>query len=57
MQVAIGNYNDRVHSTIKCSPNEANNKTDIESIIQEVNKNKNHIIHKRNKSRQDYIEN
>lgn len=57
IQMAIGNYNDRYHSTIKCTPREAKDKIEIEKLQERINKTKNHIINKRNINRENYIEN
>lgn len=57
MHTAVGNYNDRFHSTIKCTPREAKEKEDEQTLVYRVRNVKNHIINKRNKTREDYYEN
>lgn len=56
MQLAVGNYNDRFHSTIKCSPREAKDEKDVVKLIHEAQKTKNNVIENRNMSRENYIE-
>lgn len=49
-------YNNRYHSTIKCTPNEAE-KLDPSIIRERIIQMKNKIITERNKSRESYVEN
>lgn len=58
IQKAIRNYNNRYHSTIKCSPNEVHlGKVDVKVIKENIEENKKKIINKINKSREEYSEN
>lgn len=56
IQVVIGNYNDRYHSTIKCSPRQAKEMVNVADLRTRIEKVKNHIIGKRNLSREIYVE-
>lgn len=57
MQEAVNNYNNRFHSTIKCSPREAKDTMKTEILTNRVNKYKDQIINKRNESREIHVEN
>lgn len=52
---AVENYNNRYHSTIKCTPNEAVNKSPQELAIL-VKEMKERTIQKANRNREEYIE-
>lgn len=57
IQKAIRNYNDRFHSTIKCTPNEAHtNKVDQETVRKTLETTKRKIIDKLNSKRKNYEE-
>ena len=56
LQIAIGNYNDRYHSTLEMSPREAIKLTNIALLVEKVKKKKLEYIEKKNKSRENYIE-
>lgn len=57
IQMAIGNYNDRFHSTVQCSPREAKEKEDVVELQERINRTKIRVIDKRNASREEYVEN
>lgn len=56
IQKAIGNYNDRYHTTIKMTPREASKLEDITLLIDRVNKKKLENVTKENKNRESYVE-
>lgn len=58
MQKAVRNYNERFHSTIKCSPSDVQtHKTDLEKVCQNMKKAKEMRIRKLNEKREEYVEN
>lgn len=57
IQKAIGNYNDRYHTTIDMTPREANNLADTKTLMERLNKKKLKYITKLNKKKENYIEN
>lgn len=58
IQQAIRNYNNRYHSTIKCTPNEVQNRqVDFEKIKANIEQTKICKINKLNKNRENYEEN
>lgn len=57
IQKAIRNYNNRFHSTIKCTPNEVHeNKIDLGIVKKNLETAKHKIINKLNESRENYEE-
>lgn len=57
VQKAIGNYNDRYHSTIEMSPRDANQLTNMAQLIEKSKKKKIGYIRKLNRQREQYVEN
>ena len=57
IQKAIRNYNERYHSSIKCTPKEVHlRKIENSTVKQNLEENKRKVIEKLNKSREDYRE-
>lgn len=60
IQKAIGNYNDRIHSTIEMTPRQAyriNDTLSMQKLVDRVNNKKIKQITKINKSKEKYVEN
>lgn len=57
IQISIGVYNKRFHTTIQCSPNEAKNVKDAKELHETIIKHKKKIINNLNEKREDYVEN
>jgi len=57
MQRAVRNYNERYHSTIKCTPSEAhNNKIELTKIKENIDSAKQKMLEKHNGNREHYEE-
>lgn len=53
--MAVENYNNRFHSTIQCTPNQAST-MNPEILVKKINDFKNKTINKINTNREDYVE-
>ena len=56
IHIAIGNYNNRFHSTIEMSPRDANNLVDLSKLVEKVKQKKIANISKKNQNREQYTE-